>query len=438
MILVGSQRGGAGNLAAHLLKEENERVTVHEIRGFASYDLKGALHEAYAVSRGTRCKQFLFSLSLNPPAEESVGIDVFEDAIARIEETLGLTGQPRAIVFHEKEARRHCHAVWSRIDAEEMKAIPLPYTKFKLMEISRELYIENAWKMPRGMMMSAQRDPKNFTLSEWQQARRAGKDPKAIKQALQDCWAVSDSRVAFENALKERGFMLARGEQRGFLALDHKGEPYSIPKRVGVRTKDVRARLGRESELQGIDEARKAIAQDMGAAVARLQQEQDAKLAEFEEDRRTRVQHMAQAHNRARLEHQSQLETRQETERAARQARFHSGLRGLVDRLTGARARLQRQNELETLQAYQRDRAQKDELVFAQMNERRALQAQFSQERQSLLTQGAELKSDADFYRQLDPDVEDMRAEFSRAQSRIEKDTGRGLSTNVQDIDLEQ
>ena len=56
MILVGNQRGGAKNLADHLLKEENDHVTVHEVRGFATTDLTKALQESYAVSRGTKCK----------------------------------------------------------------------------------------------------------------------------------------------------------------------------------------------------------------------------------------------------------------------------------------------------------------------------------------------------------------------------------------------
>jgi hypothetical protein len=54
-----------------LLKtEDNEHVEVHDIRGFMSDNLQGAFHEAYAASRGTRCQQFLFSLSLNPPENE--------------------------------------------------------------------------------------------------------------------------------------------------------------------------------------------------------------------------------------------------------------------------------------------------------------------------------------------------------------------------------
>lgn len=53
--------------------EDNEHVDVHELRGFMSDDLKSAFHETYAVSRGTRAKQYLFSLSLNPPQNENSG-----------------------------------------------------------------------------------------------------------------------------------------------------------------------------------------------------------------------------------------------------------------------------------------------------------------------------------------------------------------------------
>ena len=124
MILKGCQRGGATQLATHLLKtEENEHVEIHELSGFVADDLHGALNEIYAVSRGTKCHQFMFSVSLNPPATKQVPIEYFEKAITDIEQTTGLTDQPRAIVFHKEEGRRHCHAVWSRIDLTEMKAI---------------------------------------------------------------------------------------------------------------------------------------------------------------------------------------------------------------------------------------------------------------------------------------------------------------------------
>jgi hypothetical protein len=84
------------------MKQENERVDVAELRSFVADDLDGAFQESYAVSRGTRCKQFLFSLSLNPPKDADVSQDQFFAAIDKAESKLGLTGQPCAVVFHEK------------------------------------------------------------------------------------------------------------------------------------------------------------------------------------------------------------------------------------------------------------------------------------------------------------------------------------------------
>lgn len=144
MILKASQRGGGQDLAAHLLRrDENEHVLVHEVRGFVTDDLHGAFKEAHAVSRGTKCQQYLFSVSLSPPEKESVAVEAFEDAIDRIEAKMGLEGQPRAIVFHEKNGRRHAHCVWSRIDAETMTAKQLSHFKMKLQDISRDLYLEH-------------------------------------------------------------------------------------------------------------------------------------------------------------------------------------------------------------------------------------------------------------------------------------------------------
>ena len=140
MILKASQRGGGQDLAVHLMRmDDNEHVKLHELRGFASDNLKGAFKEAEAISQGTKCQQYLFSLSLSPPEDARVPVEVFEDTIGRIEDRLGLKDQPRAIVFHEKEGRRHAHCVWSRIDADTMTARQMSFYKTKLMSVSRDL-----------------------------------------------------------------------------------------------------------------------------------------------------------------------------------------------------------------------------------------------------------------------------------------------------------
>ena len=235
MILKGSQRSGGRQLATHLLKvEENEHVKVHELRGFIADDLPSAFNEIHAISKGTRAKQPFFSLSLSPPPFEQVSIDSFEAAIEQVEQKLGLTDQPRAVVFHEKEGRRHAHVVWSRINTGEMKAINLPYFKMKLKDVSRELYLEHGWTRPAGLVDKKDRNPLNFSREEWQQARRAGHHPKEIKRAFQESWAVSDGRKAFAQALLSKGFVLARGDRRGYVALDYQGEIYAIAKYAGV------------------------------------------------------------------------------------------------------------------------------------------------------------------------------------------------------------
>ena len=68
MILEGNQRAGATKMALHLMnEEENDHVEIHEISGFLSDDVYEAFHEMEASARGTKCDQFMFSVSLNPP-----------------------------------------------------------------------------------------------------------------------------------------------------------------------------------------------------------------------------------------------------------------------------------------------------------------------------------------------------------------------------------
>ena len=263
MILKGNQRAGGGQLARHLLNDQdNDHVAIHDLRGFISEDLNGAFTEAFAVSQGTRCKQFLFSLSLNPPENARVPITVFEEAIDKIEERLGLSNQPRAIVFHEKEGRRHAHCVWSRIDTAEMKAINLPHYKLRLRDISRQLFLENDWRMPRGLQNAQERDPLGFSQAEHQQAKRTDANAAAIKKIFKECWAASDSAVSFGHALKEHGYCLARGDRRGHVAVDADGEVFAISRWLDLKAKDVRAKLGDGLSLPSSEEVKAWIKQE--------------------------------------------------------------------------------------------------------------------------------------------------------------------------------
>lgn len=407
MILKASQRGGGKQLGLHLLKmEDNEHVDVHEIRGFLSEDIVGALKEAHAASRGTRCKQFLFSVSLSPPPEERVPVETFESAISRIEQRTGLEGHPRIIVFHEKEGRRHAHAVWSRIDAATMTARNLPFFKSKLRDLSRELYLEQGWKMPRGLMNSREADPRNFTLKEWQQAKRMGRDALNLKELMQECWAVSDSHAAFAQALQARGFTLAKGDRRGHVAITPEGEVLSVARYTGKKTKDIEARLGKSDRLPSVAEAKAQLAKDLSATFKRHMREADEQkrrdLAPLEAKRQAMVQQQRQ--ERANLKTRQQTRWAEETR--TRAARFDKGVKGLWNRISGKHAEVQKQNEREAYLALARDRDQRQTLIDGQMQDRRALQAEIKALRGRHAAMLKELRTDRQQVREMAQEAE--------------------------------
>ncbi|MEQ9641750.1 MAG: cell envelope integrity protein TolA [Alphaproteobacteria bacterium] len=425
MILVGNQRGGARDLAQHLMKPNNERVEVAELRGFVADNLEEAFQESYAISRGTKCRQFLYSLSLNPPMGAVVSEEEFRRAIDQAETKLGLSGQPRAVVFHEKrgddgELRRHAHAVWSRIDVQEMKAVHLPHTKVKLQEVARDLYLEHGWTMPQGLAVTGARDPRNFTLAEWQQAKRIGEDPREIKAAFQDAWAISDSKAAFANALQERGYWLARGDKRGYVAVDHHGEVHNIAKRVGVKTNAVRERLGDMEALPSVADAKREIARDMQATMEEFQREVASKEAREKEEaaRQRGALRVKQEAERKAFEEAARL--RQESEERERKSRLRTGLAGLWDRLRGERKRALQNNAREAAMTKVRDQVERDRLRHAQAFEAREAIATRTRQRSQSAAVRRELAQDAQVFRQMELSAE-AEAAFRPEPSRQDR-----------------
>ncbi|MGY4748870.1 relaxase/mobilization nuclease domain-containing protein [Pannonibacter sp. Q-1] len=395
MILKGSQRAGGANLATHLLRtDDNEHVELHEVRGFASNDLKEAFKEVEAISRGTKCKQYLFSLSFSPPEGERVPVGTFINAIDCAEERLGLQGQPRVVVFHEKEGRRHAHCAWSRIDAETMTAKQMSFYKTKLQSLSRDLYLENGWKMPRGLVNAAERNPTNFTLAEWQQAKRQNIDPRWLKATLQECWNNSDGRKAFEHALGEHGFHLARGDKRGYVVVDHSGEVHSLTRMVGEKTRDVAGRLGSAEALNSVEATKASLGKTMVPAIRRHVEESRAQFRQRSATLAHYKMEMTHLHRDARAKLDARQRTEWNEETLARAARLPSGLRGLWHRLTGRYQEVRRQNEDEATRSRERQADERQKLIEKQLEQRAILQAQFKDLRKRQAEQLLELRRD--------------------------------------------
>lgn len=383
MILVGNRRGSPAELARHIMNMvENDHVHIHEMRGFIADNLDGAFHEAYAISRGTRCRKFLYSLSLSPPQTENVPVNVFEAAIGKIEHRLGFVGQPRSIIFHEKKGRRHAHVVWSRIDAGTMRAIDPYQDKLTLESIARELFLEHGWNMPLGLKRKTDTDLLNYSHAQAGQAKRAKRDPKELKRLFSRCWQQSDSGGSFASALREQGFILARGDRRGFVAVDAGGEVYSISRWAGVKTKELRARFGNCDDLPCVDDALRQFGEGENHTP-----DQEAKNRQL----RYALEHLEQkqlalvtAHREARLELEQRQQTRRVIEIKSRNEKIPAGLRAAWFKLSGRYQGILKEIEADATRAQRRDRDEYQVLVESQLIERRALQGDMDRLRRKL------------------------------------------------------
>jgi hypothetical protein len=410
MIIKASRRSGATQLGLHLLKTENEHVEIHDVRGFVADDVLGAFKEAQALAMGTQCKKYLFSVSLNPPQTESVRPEVFETAIDAIEKRLGFEGQPRVIVFHEKEGRRHAHVVWSRIDMETMTAKRVDFFKSKLNELSKQIYLENGWAMPKGFENPKLRDPTSFTLKEWQQAKRVGIDPRELKSAVQDCWKRSDGVSAFANALEERGLYLARGDHRGHIVLTLDGEPFALSRLINGKTREVNAKLGDPNQLRSVDETKALMGEKIAPRLSSYINEAKRMALNVMNPLVEQKQKLTVAHQVARKEFDTKIKDRWDAEQRERSSRTRKGWAGVWDFMTGRYFKVRKLNELEVQFAKERDRTERHGLITAQLKERQELQVNIKSARRREAEQVLALYRDAAKFRRMREGREQMPA----------------------------
>jgi hypothetical protein len=375
VIIKGNQRGDARALAAHISNtRDNDHIQLHELRGFASNDLLGALLEIEAAAVGTLCTKPFYSVSISPPPGYPTTLPQYEMAADAIEAKNGLAGQPRAGLSHEKNGRRHFHFIWSRIDSRG-RAIPLPHSHLKLRDVSRAMYAAMGLEAPAGIKDRTKADPLNYDRQTWQQAKRLGEDPRDLKQIIQQAWAVSDNRASFESALERHAMHLARGDRRGFVVVHHSGEPMSLTRYANLKTKDVEARIGKPEQLQTIDQVQSVLHASMTATAEKRLSDMKKKHRRELRPFAARAAQMRQTHQTERDALHARQAKRQQREDLARANRLRNGLIGLWDRLSGKRGKVSELNAREAATNQTRDRDERQAVIDRQITERGELQA---------------------------------------------------------------
>jgi hypothetical protein len=440
MILKGSQRGGGANLAAHLTNtRENDHVEIAEIRGTAAHDLKGAFLEIEATSHGTKAKHSFFSVSFNPRESEELSRADFERSFSAVEEKMGLSGQPRAVVFHEKNGREHAHVIWSRIDTERMRAIELSFSKLKLREVSRELHREFGLEMPDGLKQEKnwhkRSDPLNYDQATWQQSKRLDEDPRDLKKIIGRSYEYSDSARSFNAALESHALQLARGDRRGFVVVHHSGEVLGLRQYLGVRAKDIHSRLGKPEHVQTVDQARSMLRDRMTAAAEKRVEELKSRHAKERKPLLEAAQKLKAEHCTERQQLAGAQKAREGREALERASSHRKGVMGLWDRLGGklGLGRIARENALALEVSQKRDGKERHAMRMDQLRERRQLQksVQHQQEKHRRERQAARnvlghwLKMDKP---SLSEQVRDHYREIGKRKESYQKRRGKGRS----------
>lgn len=357
MILKGNQRGNGADLATHLMNAfDNESIEIAQVHGAVADDLHGAFAEFEAVSRGTKAKEYLYSLSISPPSP--LTREQYAEAIDAIEDRLGLAGQPRAVVFHVKDGREHCHVVWSRTNIEKMRAVHMAHDRRKLMDLACELSRKFGLDLPSGLQaweakQSYEKERLEPTLGEKAQEQATGISPEQRRDEITAAYEHSDTADSFRAALEQKGYVLARGDKRGLVVVDNSGNPHSLTRYIkGHKASAVKAKLAslNPAHLPSVDEAQAQVrqhaqAQDDRQREQKQEQErgQDGERDRLEEFRSQAEKRLAEQQATRRLEFtqaEQELLTRQQAEKLALHAAQKSESRGVLFRVRSAVADL--------------------------------------------------------------------------------------------------
>jgi len=447
-----SQRSGGGDLATHLLNEQdNEYVEIADLRGAIADDLHGAFAEWKAeASAMTKCQNELYSLSVNPdPAQAPMPRELYDEYIVRVEEALGLFGQPRAVVFHIKEdrngvGREHCHVVWSRIDVQEMKAIHMSFDHDKLMTVTRQFARDHGIELAPGYHKLEERrreTHRQLSLYEKFQEDSVGLRRQERSDLVTKLWNGRDTPSSFVEALEYHGYILASGK-RPYVLVDIYGDTNSLPKLIddkSVNTKAIREFLGGDyvtDTLPTVDDA-KLIAQQHRDTLKDYQKSQDhadlldelkERHAKKHEEHEREAERLIQRHDNEKASLLSAQQSERSAQRsvylneareirAAREAVQSTGLAaflGKVSGITAARTVFHKYQDRGRLAAYQENKfltesnheiareelrqgqemqgfdmeRRRVSLVEAEKREKRSLELSFEKQRNTQLRRG--------------------------------------------------
>lgn len=273
MIINGASRANGAQLAEYLTRDSettglnayllrkgpNEHVKLIEIRGIAADTLGQALYEMQEIADGGQHDALgLYHANINPETAYELTDEQYLRCVDVLEDELGLTSQPRAVVAHRKKGRTHLHVVWQRTDVATLKIIRDSFDYAAHERAARRLERELGHHHIQGVHIHGDGRPVDRT-------------PPAERHnaACLAAWQGADSPAAFVHALAAKGYVLTRGDKRPYVVLAPDGDAFALNRALpDVTTRDLKQRL-RDIARPSLKEAMKMAEQQKAAAAER-------------------------------------------------------------------------------------------------------------------------------------------------------------------------
>ena len=222
MVIRGKTRGNGKQLGSYLMKQaENDAVHVLDIRGTGQLDdIHYSLLEMSLTSELTKSDKGLYHAQMNPAYgdDKKMTREDWLKAADILESELGLTGQKRVIVLHDKKDRLHAHVVWERYDHDKGIMVSDSYSRYAQDRARKTIEKE---------------------LNHTPTPHRNAKRPE-MKVELTELWNATETGGDFIKAISKKGYTVAVGKDRPYMIVDDTGRSFDLVRQLNkVKTKEV-------------------------------------------------------------------------------------------------------------------------------------------------------------------------------------------------------
>ncbi|MEM7757936.1 MAG: hypothetical protein AAF298_07410 [Cyanobacteria bacterium P01_A01_bin.40] len=277
MIIKVSARGEATRLARHLTNTTDNEAVEFSASRYLSVWREQPVHRSLmvidALAAGTGKNKNLLHVSLNP--DRSLRDEQWQQCWREFEREYNLEEQAYIEVTHNKQDRLHKHRVYNRIREngteisiwhnylrneklarkfEYSFGHPLTYGKHNravISQLTKEGLTDIVQWMEQQQAADIERPVAGKTWKEEQQSKRTKVDLAQVQTDLKQAYEQTANGQAFQIAIAELGYRLARGERTGkngrvrtsYVIVDHTGNVHGLRRRLGIKAKELNSKL---------------------------------------------------------------------------------------------------------------------------------------------------------------------------------------------------